>query len=1732
MINRTLSIVSIQTLASGWVTSFACAAKWAVRLGALLAVGAVRGHLCIGQTPVTFPGSTAVGVTSSVLTVAVVITGIGTSVAPQAVTEGIAGEDFTAVGGSCSGGVAYTTGQSCTVDVTFGPKSPGLRSGAVVLKAVDGSLLGSTLLTGKALGSLAVLQPGRIDTVAGNGAWTFHGDGVSAIMAPIFLPTAVAVDAAGNLFLSDSNNNRIRRVDAVSNAISTVAGDGIPGFSGDGGRATQASISAPAGLVIDGAGNIYFADASNSVIRRIDAVSGVITTVAGTGGVEGYAGDGALATSAKLSLPQGVTLDAAHNLYIADTGNNVVRVVGATTGTIWTIAGTGMATYNGDGQLATAAALSSPWNTAIGVDGLVYIADLGNNRVRRIDAVGMISTVVGNGTPGFGGDGGAAAAALLDSPAAVVFDPAGNLYVADAANNRVRKVTVSTGLIDTISGNGLETFSGDTGPATKAGLYGPYALYFDGSGNLFVADMFHNRIRRISGTTIALQYAVIRVTKVSPPQSEGLENDGNANLTLATPVLVNAALDPATTTCAAGVLPSDALCKLGVQFAPTTVGTVVNGSVTLNSDAGNSPDVISISGPVLTVEPTVTTVVSSANPSLVTASVTFTATVTSLDAGRSGTVTFLDAATTLCNNVPIPPGASAACSTSALTLGSHSITASYSGDANNQATTSSPLIQVVQQSATAALATTPNPAVANAAVTLSVTVTAPTGVPTGVVVFYDGTTAIGSANLTNGTGTLSTSSLPVGAHNLSAQYSGDASNAPGTSNVVSQVISAGTTLTTIATSNANVDYAIPVTLTATVSATNGPAPTGAVQFMEGPVVLGSAPMNSSGVATLTLSSLSPGGHSILAVYPGDGVDAASASGAILQTVFEIPTTSSLVSDAASAAAGVAIHFTATVSVAAGATADGAVTGQVTFRNGGFILGVAALNPAGVATLGVTTLPVGSASITATYSGDSRYVASTSGTLPETINLAMSRVTLAGPSVVDVTILSTFTTILAAPGPTATGTITLYEGAAIIAANVVTAQGRYTFATSSLTLGTHILSVSYSGDANYVASTSNAMTVVVQQAATSSALRTSLNPQIVGQSVTLTASITSTTANPTGTFTFLDGGVVLGSSPMNAGVATLTLSTLSFGTHPITAVYSSDPNHAASTSPVLTERIVQAAAVALISNNNPSIAASAVVFTAQLAAFGALIPSGQVAFFDGLSLLGTSALDASGTGSLALSSLLVGSHAITVGYPGDVNFAASTSTILIQTVQSASTQIGLSASANPSIYGTPLTFTAAITTTGAIATGLVTFTDAGGTLGTGLLNSGGVATLTISSLSPGSHGIVVGYGGDTQTSASSSVPLIVVVKQLTSVALSSNTNPAATLSPVVLTAAVGNSGAGAASGTITFTDGSTLLGTVAVSPTSVAALTVPSLSAGNHTILAAYSGDSVNFPGLSATLAQGVSLRATVTALTAIASNPANSQQVTLISTVRWNGAVTPTGTITFSSGTSVVGSVAVDATGVATLTIFVASGSQSILASYSGDSAYASSDSIAIAVSGGPATQFTMSIDPPTMSLQSKQHGVVNVTLTSVKGFSDTLEFGCLGLPFAATCTFSSTQMKLAANGVQTIQMTIDTGNPLGAGAIASTSGSPGTGVLFCFIPCTLMAGFLLRRKGRGLPPLRVFAIVLYTGLCTAAMLAASGCAGLQINGTPPGTYSFKVSATGAQTGASVAQTMTLTVTP
>ena len=233
------------------------------------------------QAPTAFSGTTNVGATSTPIAVTVTVRNAGVSSSLRAVTQGIASADFSLVSGTCAEGVTYTVGQQCTVNVTFQPKAPGLRAGAVLLLAADGTTLGSTLLSGAAMGGLPVLQQGRIDTVIGSGQWIYRGDGVAANTAPIFLPMGVFVDAAGNMFVSDSNNNRVRRVDAATGLIATIAGNGLPGYSGDGQAATQAMVSQPAALTLDGTGNIFFADNGNHCVRRVDAINNVITTVAG-----------------------------------------------------------------------------------------------------------------------------------------------------------------------------------------------------------------------------------------------------------------------------------------------------------------------------------------------------------------------------------------------------------------------------------------------------------------------------------------------------------------------------------------------------------------------------------------------------------------------------------------------------------------------------------------------------------------------------------------------------------------------------------------------------------------------------------------------------------------------------------------------------------------------------------------------------------------------------------------------------------------------------------------------------------------------------------------------------------------------------------------------------------------------------------------------------------------------------------------------------------------------------------------------------------------------------------------------------------------------------------------------------------------------------------------------------------------------------------------------------------
>ena len=310
-------------------------------------------------------------------------------------------------------------------------------------------------------------------------------------------PERVAVDGGGNFYIADTFGHRILRVGATTGNISIVAGTGVPGFSGDGGAATAASLYYPYGVAVSGDGNLHIADTYNHRIRKVDSETGRISTVAGTG-VPGASGDGGAATAASLNYPYGVAVDGAGNFYIADRNNHRIRKVDALTGGISAVAGTGMIGFSGDGGAATAARLLWPQGVAVDGAGNLYIAGRFSQRIRKVDAVtGNISTVAGTGTPGFGGDGGAATAASLNYPSGVAVDRAGNLHIADTNNHRIRKVDAATGNISTVAGTGTSGFGGDGGAPTAAMLDSPSGVAVDGAGILYIADTYNHRIRRV-----------------------------------------------------------------------------------------------------------------------------------------------------------------------------------------------------------------------------------------------------------------------------------------------------------------------------------------------------------------------------------------------------------------------------------------------------------------------------------------------------------------------------------------------------------------------------------------------------------------------------------------------------------------------------------------------------------------------------------------------------------------------------------------------------------------------------------------------------------------------------------------------------------------------------------------------------------------------------------------------------------------------------------------------------------------------------------------------------------------------------------------------------------------------------------------------------------------------------------------------------------------------------------
>ena len=677
---------------------------------------------------------------------------------------------------------------------------------------------------------------------------------------------------------------------------------------------------------------------------------------------------------------------------------------------------------------------------------------------------------------------------------------------------------------------------------------------------------------------------------------------------------------------------------------------------------------------------TSTTLNSTPNPSVFGQAVTLTATVAPVvpdTIAPTGTVTFRDGPTTL-GTVTLVNG-SASLVTAALTVGAHSLTASYSGDLEFTASTSAVRTQTVNPGPTATtLTTTPNPSVVGQAVTLSTTVTAlapAVGLPTGTVTFRDGATVLGTVTLVNGSASLVTSTLAVGSHPLSATYSGSATFAASTSPTVTQIVNPAATSTSLTSSPNPSTSGQAVTLSSTVTSAAG-VPTGTVTFRDGATVLGTVTLV-NGTASLVTSTLTVGTHPLTATYNGSATFAVSTSATVNQVVnapAAAATSTSLTSTPNPSIVGQTVTLSSTVTSGAGVP-----TGTVTFRDGATVLGTVTLVN-GSASLSISTLTAGTHPLTAAYNGSPAFAASSSPTVNQIVNAPAAAATSTSltstpnPSTVGqaVTLSSTVTSGAGVP----TGTVTFRDGATTLGV-VTLVNGSASLSISTLTAGSHPLTATYNGSAAFAASTSPTVTQIVNApavAATSTSLTSTPNPSTVGQTVTLSSTVTSGAGVPTGAVTFRDGATTLGVVTLVNGSASLSISTLAAGTHSLTAVYSGSPSFLASTSPTVIHTVVNnnntpATTTSLTASASTIRSANFITFTATVSPVPPAVgtPTGTVSFFDGTTLIATVPMS-SGQATLITRRLqTVGSHSITAVYNGSAGFLGSTSPAVIVTV---------------------------------------------------------------------------------------------------------------------------------------------------------------------------------------------------------------------------------------------------------------------------------------------------------------------------------------------------------------------------------------------------------------------------------------------------------------------------------
>jgi sugar lactone lactonase YvrE len=1533
--------------------------------------------------PVSF-GPVQIGNTSGTTTLTFSAPPAGVTIqSVTAVTGGALSKDFAVVSNTCSGYLHSPS--TCVIELSFSPTQLGIRLGALNVRDSNGNITNTVYLSGVGVGPQFVFAPTAAVITSSS----------SALSPADFRPGASVVDGDDNLYFTDVTNGRIleRSSLGVYSQIATLPVSAISGIAIDGTGTLYVSVgsavyyfmpgSTPqilplpasitpgtlAGLAIDLAQDLYIADNTKNLIYQIALGGSTGTTLAITG------------PGVPLSGPAGLAVDASNNLYVADSGHD--RIVEIPLGSLASKVVT-----------LTSLTLSNPTGVSVDAAGTIYIANTGGSNIIEATVTGTQFILTETPNP-----------FTLITPANVLIQPNGDLVISDTTQ----------GLVDVARSAPAVNFPTPTVVGKLDATDDPEHLTVQSSGNItaYLALSPSTTNPSISGTNstafllattgscsiLAAGASVTPSDAFSPgevctyninfqPTVVGLNK---ANLILST-TAAGGALTASTTVPLTGIGLStvDHFTLVAISSPPTTPTTInLGGSVELvltaiRSDGSVATDytgnvVFTISSPssgdylggsapgtntstyimtaadngvltipvgsglqlnqygvfqaiatadaatlattatnvatsnnIFVIEPTTLTLTSSINPSLVNQTTTFTLNVaTSGGLAPAGTVTFYSNGVQIGSPVTLT-GGTASIPDSFPAAGNYAITATFTPSNSTQGGTAS-LTQVVGLPTSIVLTSSINPSLVNQSTNFTATITAIVA-PTGSVTFYNGATALGTVPVTvtgnTGTATLPASFSTAGTYPITAVYTTSSTNpdvTSATSAILDQVVENTSTL--LFTSSVNPSQVgQSTTLTANLTALG--SPTGTVKFYDGATLLGTVNLT-GGVASFSVSFATAGAHPLKAVYSGDTLTQ-PATATLTQNVLNVASSFTLTSSVNPSQVGQATTLTATLTVL------GTPTGTVTFYDGTTVIGTANLTGTS-ASISVSFATAGAHSLKAVYSGDTVTQPATATLTQNVLNVVSGFTFTSSVNPSQINQSTTLTANLTALG-TPTGTVSFYDGATLLGTVNLTG-GVATLTVSFSVPGGHPLKAVYSGDPLTATATATLLQTVLYP--TGLTLTSSVNPSLVGQSTTLTAFLNSP-GTPTGTVKFYDGATVIGTATLAGSSANVSVSFATAGTHTLTAVYSGDPNNQGVTSAPLAQFVLNVAALTLTSSVNPSQPGQSTTLTATLTALGT--PSGTVKFYNGATLIGTVNLTGA-TASISISFPTPGTYALKAVCSGDTLTGPATAT-LSQVVLNFST-INLTSSVNPSLVGQSTTLTASLSASGS-PTGTMKFYDGATLIGTANLN-GTAASISVSFATAGTHPLTAVYSGDVNTTPGTSAVLSQVVLNVTSLTLTSSVNPSQPNQPTTLTANI--TSIGTPTGTVSFYDGTTLIGTVTLTgPT--ASISVSFSTPGTHPLKAVYSGDANTSPGTSSILDQIVVFPTTITLTTSVNPVLVNAN-TTVTSTVQSAG--TPTGTVAFYAGTTKIGTATLTG-GVASLVVsFPTAGIYALTAVYSGD---------------------------------------------------------------------------------------------------------------------------------------------------------------------------------------------------